>query len=73
MVRLMLTKAELVTDGCVPNRNAWTGDGWFYCRGCEAYSFHRAFSHPGRGDVYAVCLVCDQYHGHLPLVNAQVA
>ena len=63
----MLTADQLRGDGCVPNLNLWIGDGWFYCPGCEKYSFHRAFSHRGESDSYEVCLECNQYHGSTPL------
>jgi len=63
----MLTKAELLADGCVPNPNMWIGDGWLYCKTCEAFQFHRALSHPGVGDCYECCLVCNTYTGRLPL------
>ena len=59
----MLTKQQLIADGCVPNRNMWIGDGWFWCKGCEKYTLHRAFSHRGDSDCYEVCLECNQYHG----------
>ena len=61
----MLTKAELLADGCVPNPNCWIADGWMYCRTCEAYSFHSAFSHPGIGDCYEICKTCGTYTGRL--------
>lgn len=69
----MLTKDQLLADGCVPNPNMWLGDGWFYCRTCEQYTFHRAWSHKGEADAYEVCLICDTYTGRLPLRDTETA
>lgn len=63
----MLTKADLIADGCVPNPNMWIGDGWLYCRTCERFQFHGAWSHPGETDCHEVCKVCDTYTGKLKL------
>ena len=59
----MLTLDQLIADGCVWNPHMWIGDGWMYCRGCEKYTFHRAWSHRGASDCFEVCLECQQYHG----------
>ena len=63
----MLTKAQLLADGCVLNRNMWIGDGWIWCRKCRAYQFHEAYSHSGESDCYEVCQTCGTYSGRLPL------
>ena len=70
----MFTKAQLIAAGVVPNKNAWIGDGWFYCKGHEAYAFHSAWSKPGDAVVFEICLVCDEYHGNarLPLKGSAV-
>ena len=65
----MLTKDHLLADGCVPNPNMWLGAGWMYCRTCQTYSQHRAFSHQGTADCYEVCNACDTYSGDRGLVN----
>ena len=68
----MLTKAQLIADGCVPNQNMWIGDGWMFCRTCNRYSFHGAMSHQAEADCYEVCKVCDTYTGNLRLKGSPV-
>lgn len=69
----MITKAQLIADGCVRNPNMWLGPSWFFCKGCEQYAYHTAFSHPGAGDCYELCLQCNEYHGNLQLKGAPMS
>lgn len=59
----MVTRADLIADGCVPNPNMWIGDGWFYCRACRVERKHEAYSHKGEADCYEVCKTCGTYSG----------
>jgi hypothetical protein len=49
--------------GVVPNLHMWIGNGWLFCRGCQAYRYHHAYSHPGTSDCFEVCDVCHRYYG----------
>lgn len=59
----MLTKAELIADGCVKNPHIYIADGWMYCPTCQVWQFHEALSHLGLGDCYECCQTCGHYHG----------
>ena len=69
----MLTKAELIADGCVPNPHMWIGDGWMYCPRCQRYAFHQAWSRPGDYACYEVCPHCDTYNGQNSLRGTNAA
>lgn len=68
----IVTRPELVEAGLVPNPHLWIGDGWIYCRVCERYTFHQAWSVPQQAQpvCFEVCLSCNYYSGRYPVPRA---
>ena len=61
---MVVTVAELREAGLIPNRHMWIGNGWMFCRVCNQYAYHDAWSHRGTSDCYEVCRECQCYSGH---------